>query len=507
MPDQVKILVIDDEQIMRDGCSRILSRDGWTVITAENGHQGLDEIRRHQSDIDLILLDLMMPGMSGMETLDRIREIDSNLLVVVITGHATVESAVEAMKKGAYDFTSKPFTPDQLRLGVRRALEKRLLQKETEFLRRERERSLRDIATEKSKLKTIINCMGDGVLVCDSDSCIALTNPAASRMLGMPELQLLGSVISECNLPPDLLKTIEKGLNILDSGYVSISQELCIGNAANLYLRAHTAPVRSDSGEIMGSVTVLQDISYLKELDKMKSDFIAMVAHELRAPIATVVQQLNVILNKMAGEITEKQEQLLCRAKERTKGVLDLIRDLLDLSKIEAGKMVQYKEPVSLHEVVSHAVELINIEAAEKKISLEFVSTSATPHINADRNSMEGIFTNLLSNAIKYTPEGGSVLVRLEDENSFVKISVSDTGIGIKQEDLSRIFDRFYRVKTSETRQIVGTGLGLSIVKSIVDAHHGSITVESEEGRGTTFTILFPKEIKSAECAAESGLT
>jgi PAS domain S-box-containing protein len=507
MPDQVKILIIDDEQVMRDGCARILSRDGWTVITAENGHQGLDEIRRHPSEIDLILLDLMMPGLSGMETLERIREIDSNLLVVVITGHATVESAVEAMKKGAYDFTSKPFTPDQLRMGVRRALERRLLQKETEFLRRERERSLRDIATEKSKLKTIINCMGDGVLVCDSESCIALTNPAASRMLAMPELQLLGRITSECNLPPELLTAIEKSLNILDSGHISISQELCIGNAANLYLRAHTAPVRSDSGEIMGSVTVLQDISYLKELDKMKSDFIAMVAHELRAPIATVEQQLNVILNKMAGKITEKQEQLLSRAKERTKGVLDLIRDLLDLSKIESGKMVQYKEPVSLQEVVSRVVELINIEAAAKKISLEFVSTSATPQINADRNSMEGIFTNLISNAIKYTQEGGSILVRLEDDHSFVKISVTDTGIGIKQEDISRIFDRFYRVKSSETRQIVGTGLGLSIVKSIVDAHLGSIMVESEEGRGTTFTILFPKEVKSAECAVENVLT
>jgi two-component system phosphate regulon sensor histidine kinase PhoR len=501
MPDQVKILIIDDEQVMRDGCSRILSQDNWTVITAENGHKGLEVIRCQPDGIDVILLDLMMPGMSGMEVLEKIREIDANLLVIVITGYATVESAVEAMKRGAYDFTAKPFTPDQLRLVVRRALEKRLLQKEAFFLRLERERSLRDIATEKSKLKTIINCMGDGVLVCDSEGCIALTNPAASRMLAMPELQLSGRLSSECNLPSELLIAIEKSLNTSEQGYVSISQELCIGTAASLYLRAHTAPVRSDSGEVMGSVTVLQDISYLKELDKMKSDFIAMVAHELRAPIATVEQQLNVILNKMAGEITEKQEQLLGRAKERTKGVLDLIRDLLDLSKIEAGKMVQYKEPVSLQEIINRMVELLNIEAVAKQIALEFVTTSAIPLINADRSSMEGIFTNLISNAIKYTKEGGSILVRLEDENSFVKISVADTGIGIKQEDLSRIFDKFYRVKSSETRQIIGTGLGLSIVKSIVDAHLGSIGVESEEGRGTTFTVLFPKEVQSAACA------
>ena len=140
MPDQTNILVIDDEQIMRDGCSRILSKDGWSVICAENGGQGLEEIKSRPEQMDVILLDLMMPGMSGMEVLDHIRTFDPNLLVIVITGYATVESAVEAMKKGAYDFIPKPFTPDQLRIVVRRALERRTLQKETEFLRKEREK-------------------------------------------------------------------------------------------------------------------------------------------------------------------------------------------------------------------------------------------------------------------------------------------------------------------------------------------------------------------------------
>ena len=124
--------------------------------------------------------------------------------------------------------------------------------------------------------------------------------------------------------------------------------------------------------------------------------------------------------------------------------------------------------------------------------------------LHADRNSMAGIFSNLISNAIKYTPEGGSVFVQLGEEGGFVKASVSDTGIGIKREDLSRIFDKFYRVRSSETRQIVGTGLGLSIVKSIVDAHLGSISVESEEGGGTTFIILLPKESGAILCVARN---
>jgi PAS domain S-box-containing protein len=500
MVSQANILVIDDEQIMRDGCSRILSKDGWAVICAENGSQGLDEIQAHVERIDVILLDLMMPGMSGMEVLDQVRTIDPNLIVIVITGYATVESAVEAMKKGAYDFIPKPFTPDQLRIVVRRALEKRTLQKETEFLRRERERSLRDIATEKSKIKTIINCMGDGVLVCDRDGCVVLTNPAASRMLMISENSLLGNYLPQCNLHYELSKTIEESLRAKDLSYTSVSQELTLGESAELYLRAHTAPVRNDLGDVMGSVTVLQDISHLKNLDKMKSEFIAMVAHELRAPIAAVEQQLTVILNKMAGDVTEKQGQLLSRAKERTKGLLDLIRDLLDLSKIEAGKMVQYKEPMNLQEVIQRVVDLMRAEAENKKIDLQFSPPPRISLINADRTSMDGIFTNLVSNAIKYTPEGGKVWITLAEEGGFVKVSVSDTGLGIKREDLSRIFDKFYRVKTTETRQIVGTGLGLSIVKSIVDAHLGLISVDSEVGKGTTFTVLLPKESTPAAC-------
>jgi len=500
MPDQINILVIDDEQIMREGCSRILSKDGWAVITAENGKQGLDEIQNHLGKMDVILLDLMMPGMSGMEVLDQVRTIDPNLLVIVITGYATVESAVEAMKKGAYDFIPKPFTPDQLRIVVRRAIEKRTLQKEAEFLRREREKSLLDIATEKSKIKTIINCMGDGVLVCDRDGRIVLTNPAASRMFKVSETSLLGNSLLECNLHPELFKTIDESLKTKDINYTSVSQELSLGESGEIFLRAHTAPVRNDIGETIGSVTVLQDISHLKELDKMKSDFIAMVAHELRAPIASVEQQLTVILNKMAGEVTEKQEQLLSRAKERTKGLLTLIKDLLDISKIEAGKMVQYKEPLNLRELIQRVIDLMRAEAEAKKIDLQFLTPSANPIIHADRNSMEGIFTNLISNAIKYTPEGGKVWVILAEEGGFAKTTVSDTGIGIKKEDLPRIFDKFYRVKTTETRQIIGTGLGLSIVKSIVDAHLGSISVESEVGKGTTFAVLLPKESSQTIC-------
>ena len=334
--------------------------------------------------------------------------------------------------------------------------------------------------------------MGDGILVCDRESCIVLANPAAGRLLQLPESLLRDRLASQGVLPPELAKTIEASLKAEDSATTSITQELVIGDGEELFLRAHTAPVRNDREEIMGSVTVLQDISHLKELDKMKSEFIAMVAHELRAPIATVEQQLAVILGGMAGELNEQQRHLIGRAKERTQGVLTLIKDLLDLSKIEAGTMVQYKEPVNLADVISRVVEQMTVEARQKNIRIEFAPPPVLDVLQADRNSMEGVFANLLSNAVKYTPAGGKVTIGLEESGGYLKVTVTDTGIGIKSEDIPRLFDKFYRVRSTQTRQIVGTGLGLAIVKNIVDAHRGTISVESVEGNGTTVTVLLP---------------
>ncbi len=501
--DSFTLLVIDDDPTMRDGCSRILSKSGWTVLTAENGQKGLDEIRSRPGGIDVVLLDLMMPGVSGMEVLEQSLEITPDLLVIVITGYATVQLAVEAMKKGAYDFIPKPFTPDQLRIVVKRALEKRALQRETEFLRRDRERSLRDISTEKSKIKTIINSMGDGILVCDQDGSVVLTNPAANRMLELSEHDLIGKKASEAGLPSALAATIGNSLTRREKTYTSISEELGPAESKEIFLRAHTAPVRDDFDQTIGTVTVLQDIRPLKEIDKMKSEFIAMVAHELRAPIATVEQQLTTVLDKAVGELTEQQQRLLSRAKERAEGLLVLIKDLLDLSKIEAGRMVQYREPLALQEVIGHVIDFMRIEADRKQIELESDYPPQPSLICADRNSMEEVFVNLISNAIKYTPEKGKVRIAVGEEHGFVKATVSDTGIGIEKEDLPRIFDKFYRVKSAQTRQIIGTGLGLSIVKSIMDAHLGSITVESEVGKGTTFSLYFPKESDPERCRKE----
>ena len=486
-----KILVIDDEAVMRDGCCRILATEGCDVLTAANGEEGLAVIKGDPEGFEVVLLDLKMPGMGGMEVLEAALEANPALLVVVITGYATVDSAVEAMKKGAYDFLPKPFSPDQLRLIISRVQEKRRLELEAEQLRAEAARSLRDVATEQSKVRTIVHCMADGILVTDREGRTVLTNPAAGRMLGIETSACLSKPLREAVGHEKLIEAVAGVVEPANPEVTTISQELQIGDSL---IRAHTAAVKSEEGEVLGTVTVLEDMTYLLELDRMKGDFIAMVSHELRSPISAITQNINLILDGLAGDTSEKQRHLLARAKERSKGLLDLIANLLELSKIEAGVAMQCKEPLQVGEVVGKVVELMEGEAQAKEISLTSRVDAHLPPVLGDKANLEGVFTNLVSNAIKYTPKGGKIRITVSPDGDYVKTVVQDSGIGISKEDLPRIFDKFSRITSEKTRGIVGAGLGLSIVKNIVEAHLGSISVQSKEGKGTTFTVLLPRE-------------
>ncbi|NWF54688.1 MAG: response regulator [Syntrophaceae bacterium] len=481
------ILVVDDERIIREGCNRILAKLGYEVREAGSGEEGLNLLRA--GPCDLLLLDLKMPGLSGMEVLQRVQQNHPSLLVVVITGYATVESAVEAMKAGAYDFIPKPFTPDQLRLVVHRALEKKALEMEAEGLRKEKERGLREIAGEKSKIRTIIHCMVDGVLVTDHEGQLVLHNPAAVRMLKMDGPPGFGLPIREALSREGLEAWVEKLYQVCEGKSPAVSQEIPIGGTT---LMGHTAPVIGEEGEILGTVTVLRDIGLLKAMDRMKSDFVAMVSHELRAPLASVEQQLSVILAGILGEVNERQKEMMARAKERTHGLICLINDLLDLAKIEAGVVVQYRERLSIAEVLEKAVDILKGEAEVKNQTLHLSAPLSLPPVMADRRNMEEVFINLLSNAIKYTGEGGWVKVETRREGSYLCVQVEDNGIGIPPEDLPHIFDKFYRVKNAQTRRIVGTGLGLPIVKRIVEAHLGTVEVESRVGTGSKFRVYLP---------------
>ncbi|MFZ2447894.1 MAG: ATP-binding protein [Syntrophobacteraceae bacterium] len=481
------ILVVDDEKVIRDGCRRLLCLEGYRVLTAANGREALGLLSAEP--MDLVLCDLVMPVMGAFEVLEEVRGKYPDLPLVVITGHGTVANAVEAMKRGAYDFITKPFRADHLCLIVRRALEKLTLERRARKLQEEQIRNLYDLAMEKSRIATIINCMADGVLVTNRDLEIVLHNPALTRLFEFSTPPAEHAAVSDCFADESLVKSIR---GILDSGGEKTgltSRELRRGGK---YIQAISAPIPGFSGGVLGTVTVFQDITALKELNEIKSSFVQTVSHELRSPLASIKQLLSVLLEGLAGELLEKQKDLLDRSRLKIESMLDLINDLLDVAKIESGHGFEQQAPLRLGEILERTIALMTPRAESANVAIRLALPADLPLIQADPRNMEELFTNLISNALNYSPDGGEVVVSAVSQGDYLDVLVSDTGVGIDPEELPKIFDKFYRVKHPRTRQVRGTGLGLAIVRGIVESHRGFIKVESQPGIGTTFHVLLP---------------
>jgi PAS domain S-box-containing protein len=488
---EIHILVVDDEKIIREGAERILAKEGWRTTIAENGDRGLALMK--ETVFHILLLDLMMPGISGMEVLKAALVIRPDILPIIITGYATIDNAVEAMKRGAYDFIPKPFTPDQVRIVVRRAIDKITLEREMQRLRLEQLRSLKDIAHEKSRTLTIINHMADGILVTDKEGMVVLSNPALSRMLGIADDKPLGKHVSEWIKHEELTHLLDKVLGTEDRDSPGISQELTWGGPPRSFFIAHATPVRDDQGEVFGSVTIFNDVTKLKEFDRMKSEFVDMVSHEVRSPLSSIRQKLSLLRDGFIGDITREQKDTVERVQQRIDALIGMTSNLLDLSRIESGRLVQQKERLNLGEIIAETVSVMMPEADKKNLQYEVTVDAGLHPVHADRQGMETIFTNLIANAIKYNRQGGVIDIRVCNRGECVEIQVKDSGVGIARENLSRIFDKFFRIRSDYTRTVMGSGIGLPLVKAIVEAHCGTIEVESELERGTTFSVCIPR--------------
>lgn len=476
---QPRVLVVDDEQRIRDACQRLLSEEGFSVACTQNGEDGLDMLE--QTHFDIILLDLMMTGLSGFDVLSRVKSLHPDTVVIVITGYATIEHSIEAMKKGAFDFLPKPFSPQDLRLVVRKAIE---------FIR-----TLQDIATEKSRMRVLINLLSDGVLTTDNQKNVALANPAFLRMIRSTQTNVQGCQAREVISNSRLLEMIDEAMAQPADSFAEIADEITVDGedeSEATVLGARCIPFRDRLQRKLGTVTVLNDITALKKLDQVKSDFVSMVAHEIKGPLNSILMLLNNVQSGVAGELNEKQTEILGRVADRIQSLTSLSSELLDLAKIESGLITQEKEELDLYAMLDNQVALYRDKASAKSIDLDIQQSGQSVPVMGNRTNLEELISNLISNAIRYTPEGGRVRVSAGTDGNYALLEVADTGYGIPEEEQEQIFQRFYRVKNEKTRFISGTGLGLAIVKSIVDAHKGIIQVDSKPDAGTTFRVYLP---------------
>lgn len=343
--------------------------------------------------------------------------------------------------------------------------------------------TLAQISSEKNKMETILNYLTDGVIAFDVNGRVIHMNPACRQMLEQSGHDLS---FNDYTAKYGIDVTIEDiiYLNPLKSREMKVEAN---GTITRVYFAAFT----DELGAPGGVIAVLQDITEQQKLDDMRKEFVANVSHELRTPITSIKSYAETLLDGVLDD-RDTAERFLKVINSEADSMTRLVRDLLQLSKFDNRQMQLKLEPVHLDELVKASVEKIEFEAESKGQTIERYVIGETPVIKADYGRLEQVMLNVLSNAIKYTPEGGRIFVYISRMFNDAYVKITDTGVGIPEKDIPRIFERFYRVDKARSREMGGTGLGLAIAKEIIEEHSGSISIKSEMDKGTEVTIKLP---------------
>lgn len=359
---------------------------------------------------------------------------------------------------------------------------------------------------EKALMGAIMDSIADGVVVTDSLGTIRLLNPKAKDILGLYAENAIGQNATEFirrfhDVP---YKDIRAKFQEVLEREKTFSMEVKLALPTTRYYTLSLGPVRSREGLVQGIVAVLSDITKLKEMDQMKTDLMSMVTHEIRTPLATVRGFAQILLK--GGIPAEKSSEFLGIINRQSNRLVNLVNDFLDISRIESGRQAVTKAPFEMDKLVQNSIADLKPLAEEKNIELRYNPPAGPiPEVFADRGLLEQALINLVSNGIKYSPKGAYVEVSLTRENSHLRVDVKDNGLGVPKDALPRLFEKFYRVRCDDRKDIIGTGLGLSLVKQIVEVHGGQISVQSEHGAGSTFTFTVPLKSAGEGGQAEGG--
>jgi PAS domain S-box-containing protein len=488
-----KVLIVDDEKGLRIGAQRLLTAEGYEVIVAENGTDGIKF--GTESEFDLAVIDLKMPDIDGLEVLQQIKKKYPHTVCFIATAYASYETAVEATRIGAQSYIPKPFTPEELLSNLKEGYQLRLVNLEAEKWHKEREERLLEVAFEKTRMNTIVNSITDGVLVVNRDGLAVLYNPAVLRFLELPRIAVEEYILDK--LRPEILALFKKFVEEISSEYKSYTIQIELKPNREFFIEATASAVLHPGENVAGVVIVFKDITELKKIEFVKSQFVSMVSHELKAPIAAVYGFLKLFNDDSITLTAEQKKEYEIRSMIRLDGLLKMVNDLLDISRMEMKSVHREIKKICLHKIISSILELFQIDISKKNIQVIFDKDDSAHCINADADEITRLFTNLISNAIKYNREQGIININLYQADNYLVTDIKDSGIGLKPEEKQKLFTEFFRAKNEKTKNISGTGLGLSIVKRIVDSYSGKIEVESDYGEGTLFKVFLPTIISN----------
>ncbi|MFC1852883.1 response regulator [candidate division CSSED10-310 bacterium] len=422
-----KILVIDDSESMRNLISETLSKEGYAVDVASDGISAIRKIKNNP--YDLITLDVEMPGLRGIEVLRIIKKIDMRIYVIMVTSIATIQTAINAIRQGAYDYITKPFDTDDMILSIKRALEQRRLFIENQQL--------------------------------------------------MKHLQQMNEELEK--------KVLDRTRKLEES---------------KRQLQVYATQLEKKHDEL--------GVAYeeLKELDRMKSEFITVASHELRTPLVAIQGYNSIMLKEKLGPLTERQQKGLLVSEANIARLSNIVKDILDIARIDEKKLSLKFKAVDIKNIIEQVIHEMTPLVDERNQEIYSLIKEFHPSAYIDENRIIQVLTNLIMNAIRFTPDNGKISLDAKlagdsgPDKNFIKVSVIDTGIGIPEEYYGKIFDRFFEIQSSEYHssgttefRSSGSGLGLSIVKGIIEEHGGRVEVVSNlstGGVGSTFSFTVP---------------
>ena len=429
-----KLLIVDDEESVLVTMQAILQMDGYEVATASRGMAALELLRQQQ--YDLVLTDLRLEDADGLAILAEVRRQSPETVTIMLTGYASLDSAVKALREGAYDYLTKPCDVEELKATVARGIERRQLAQQ-----------LRERISELEEANETIRVMN-----------------------------------------ADLQRRID---------------------AATAELRQRMDELTEARDELAGLYEAAQrHVEELQELDRLKSQFLSMASHELKTPLTSMSGFLQVALRRIrrrleggrpsADEWEHEQRTVLEQLEvvsRQTGRLARLVNELLDVSRIETGRIEFAFGPVEVSELANEVLARMQLTTSRHQLEL-LPAQQGKAVVSADRDHLEQVLSNLIGNAIKYSPDGGPVTIAVEPDGTEVRISVRDRGLGIPDTELEKIFGLFYRSEERASRDIGGMGLGLYISKEIIGRHGGRIWVESELGKGSTFYFTIPLRVE-----------
>ncbi len=511
-----KILIVEDEKPVIVFLNEMLSRSKRCTYTIESAGTLASTLAKLEvDDYDIILLDLNLPDSTYPDTLNTIIQKRPAIPIIVITGAYNYDIASQAISYGAQDYLIKgEFDGNVLEKSIDFAIERKI----TEI----------SIVNNEKQFRMMIENGSDIITMTDPDGIILYESPSVKKQLGYEPIDLIGESIFNFLHPDDKHILIDDYKGLINNLYSSLVKEYRFKTCTGSWriLESNFNPKYNNNGRISYAIINSRDITRRKETEqelkkhrdnleeivkertfelmcakeisetanRAKSEFIANMSHELRTPLNSIIGFSK--LMKM-GYNSETYDEYLDNIISSGSRLLELINNILDLVKIDAGRIKFEKKPARLDTIINSCINTIKEKPANRNKKFEYISSKIDPIVLGDENRLGQMFLQLLLNAAKFTDDNGAIKIDNHQKNKFIEINVTDNGTGIKKELVKHIFDEFHIGEKGLTREKQGAGIGLAIVKKIIEAHNGSISVKSQEGIGSTFTILMPAFEKS----------